>query len=49
MTNREHEILSKLRLGVPLSQKEESYYLLYLASCSERYIYLKKKKERLKK
>lgn len=42
----EHEILSKLKLGVELSQREESYYLLYMASHTERYEYMKNKKER---
>ncbi len=44
----EHEILSKIKLGLRLSQKEESYYLLYMASHTERYEYIKLKKEKQK-
>ena len=45
---REHEIKSKLALGVELNQREESYYLLYMASHTERYEYIKAKKEKQK-
>lgn len=40
----EHEIRCKLKLGFPLSRREESYYLFYMASHTERYEYIKSKK-----
>ena len=45
---REHEIRCKVKLGLTLSQQEESYYLLYMASHTERYEYIKLKKEKQK-
>lgn len=41
---KEHEIRCKLILGVPLSEREENYYLLYMATHTERYQYIKSKK-----
>lgn len=41
---REHEIRCKVKLGLTLSQQEESYYLLYMATHTERYQYIKTKK-----
>lgn len=41
---REHEIRCKIKLGIALSQREESYYLLYMATHTERYQYIKSKK-----
>lgn len=41
---REHEIRCKIKLGIALSRKEESYYLLYMATHTERYQYVKSKK-----
>lgn len=41
---REHEIRCKIKLGIALSRKEESYYLLYMATHTERYQYIKSKK-----
>lgn len=41
---REHDIKCKLKLGIALSPKEESYYLLYIATHTERYQYIKSKK-----
>lgn len=44
----EHEIRCKINLGISLNQKEESHYLLYMASHDERLNYIKKKKEKKK-
>lgn len=41
---REHKIRCKVKLGLTLSQQEESYYLLYIATHTERYQYIKSKK-----
>ena len=43
--NREHDIRSKLNIGADLTQREESYYLLFMATQSERYKYIKNKKK----
>ena len=45
-TNIEHDIKAKLEMGAELTAREESYYLLYIATHSERYGYIKRKKER---
>lgn len=43
---KEHEINSKLKLGVELTREEENYYFLKMAPISERYEYVKAKKEK---
>ena len=43
--NKQHDIRSKLKIGIGLSQREESYYLLFMATLSERYKYIKNKKK----
>lgn len=42
----EHEIRCKINLGIELNQKEESHYILYMASHDERLNYIKRKKEK---
>lgn len=42
----EHEIRTLLKMGFRLSQRQESYYLIYMAGNDERYQYIKNKKER---
>ena len=43
---REREILMKLKFGVELTQEEENYWFLRMASHLERYEYVKRKKEK---
>jgi hypothetical protein len=40
----EHEIRAKLNCGFKLSQRQESYYLIYMAGHEERYQYIKNKR-----
>lgn len=40
----EHEIRAKVSIGAKLTSREESYYLLRMATHSERIEYIKKKK-----
>jgi hypothetical protein len=43
---REREIIAKLNIGAELSREEENYYFMKMASITERYEYVKMKKER---
>lgn len=43
--NREHDIRSKLNIGADLTQREESYYLLFMATQNERCQYIQNKKK----
>ncbi len=42
----EREILAKLKLGATLTREEENYYFMKMANITERYEYVKMKKER---
>lgn len=45
---REQGIKAKVRLGIPLTKQEESFYLLYYANYNERSQYRRNKKRREK-